>query len=486
MSALRKVSDSDITTEIILPDSIKKAAEVLKSEQQKLGQEIDQVKSEAVRKVDESTRVFNLRQAELLGKIKELELKKAQIEKELNIIMRQKNSKLHEELKKVTLVLVDEIKKISPLEKDLESGMAKISNLKNEMQILFESSIDERKRNSKIIDDQKKELQQIGVLIKDTSTVIEKDLRGLVRDIESISREKMELMESVSRLKADIANFERTLETYPQKKAEFYQIESALAAHQSKLVEIKETELKLNSLKEALTQHKKEQDEIHFSIKTAQEERSNIINNNSKQELELKHLENQTLKAKEVLLGVEREIIEAKKNLDLVRNEQLDMQRKYQSEQSSLERLKTEIAQSEGVKAACLKLQEDAHSFYEEKKAFYARELELVEEKNKARITELDISFEKKKLEWEIDFKRFTEEKEKLHQESLDAMKKDWFEDIKRRKQEISNQITEIVKKQLSRSDFASTEQRVKEVKQDVDAIFDRSVGKTSRWKLWW
>jgi hypothetical protein len=126
---LKKNADPDATAEFVLPESFRKAAQELKTEQQVVTQELEKAKAEpVVRQTDESTRVFNLRQHQVVSKIKELELRKAKAEKELNALLQQKNSKLHDDLKKVTDVLVNETKKIAPFEKELKNGMSKISN----------------------------------------------------------------------------------------------------------------------------------------------------------------------------------------------------------------------------------------------------------------------------------------------------------------------------------------------------------------------
>ena len=114
MSALLKMSDQDKTAEIEVPESILKSAQKLKKEQQDISHELDKVKSEeVVRKTDESTKVFNLRQHTAAEKVRELELRKLKAERELNALLQQKNSKLHEDLKKATDVLLIETKKIT-------------------------------------------------------------------------------------------------------------------------------------------------------------------------------------------------------------------------------------------------------------------------------------------------------------------------------------------------------------------------------------
>lgn len=486
MTAAKKLSDSDATGDFVLPESFRVKSEELKKEQESIVQEIEKVKAEpVVRKTDESTRVFNLRQETMTAKIKELEMRRIRTEKELHAILRQKNSTLHEDLKKATLILVEETKKIAPLEKEIESGVSKISHLRNEMQLLFESTSGEHKKNSQAIGEQTKEINHLGVIIKETLSFLDQNFRHLTSSIEQMSVEKISLASAVESLKWDIQGKQNILKAFEQKQQELTLVEGKIKILQEKLPELKEQESRAFNLREEIPFLVKERDTLHVSIQSAIQEKNEIINVQVRMELNLKQMEDQLSSKREALLTVEKEIIDAKKRLDSCRDDAFNLTGQMQLDQQTLARVKAEVAQFESTKSSCQKLQDESFSFYKEKKEFYARELQVLEDAQKSKIAQLSAEFEAKKLQWNEEFKIFTQEREKELKQKFELMEQEDLEDIRKRKSELCQAVTEVVKKQLTREGFIAQDQKEEDAKKDVEGIFDRFFGKTNRWKLW-
>jgi chromosome segregation ATPase len=483
---LRKNADPNATDEFVLPESFKKAAQELKNEQQTITQELEKAKAESVvRKTDESTRVFNLRQHQVVSKIKELEQRKVKAEKELNALLHQKNSKLHEDLKKVTDVLVNETLKIAPFEKELENGMSKISNLKNEMQQFFESSLDERKKSSHFIEDQTREIHQLGELVKGTMNVLEKDLHRMNLDIDKLSMEKIEIISCLGRLKEEVFAKESIIRTCELKREELQQIESVIKHHQKELPAYHEARAKHDFLVIEVEELKNKQTEISASIQVAQQERLEVLSQTSRLEFTLSQVGDQILSRKEALSEIEKVILEAKKRLESTRGEEFDLHRSYQLELVNLTKIRTEISQAEGLRSAALLMQEESFDFYKIKKETYARELELLDVAYQSRVSQLETEYQSKKLQWESEFKVYCEGKEndfKFHLEALDA---EDLEEIKKKKSELSSQVVELIVRQSLKEGFSSVGQRSDEARNEVDGIFERLFGRTNRWKFW-
>jgi hypothetical protein len=486
MTAVKKLSDTDATGEFILPESFRLKSEELKKEQESIVEEIQKVKAEPViRKTDESTRVFNLRQETMTAKIKELEMRRIRTEKELHAILRQKNSTLHDDLKKATLILVAETKKIAPLEKEIESGVSKISNLKNEMQQLFDSTSSEHKKNTQAIGEQAKEINQLGVIIKETLSFLDQNFRHLTSSIEQMSIEKISLASAVESLKMEIHAKQNILKNFEQKQHELAQIESKIKIMQEKLPELKEQESRAFNLREEIPLLEKEKDNLYVSIQSAIQERNEMMNGLARMEINLKQMEDQLISKRESLLSVEKEIIDAKKRLDSSRDNAFELNCQMHLDQQALARVKAEIAQFDALKASSQKLQDESFSFYQEKKEFYVRELQALEDSQKSKMAQFSAELEAKKLQWSEEFKNYTQEREKELKQKFELMEQEDLDDIRKRKNDLCLAVNEIVKKQLTREGFIAQNQKEEDAKKEVEGLFDRFFGKTNRWKLW-
>ena len=486
MNTAKKLTDADATAEFELPENFRKVAKELKHEQKTVTQEIDKVKAEAnTRKTDESTRIFNLRQEQMLDKIKELEEKKEVIEKELNIILKQKNSKLHEELKKVAQVLILETKKIAPLEKEIESGMSKITNLKNEMQHLFESSLEERKKNTVVIEDQTKEIQLIGSLLKKTVSFFENDFRHLTIDVEKISMEKIDLVSQLGKLNEQIASKESVLKIYDEKQWQLKQLEASVSGLQDKLVELNDVNKKLSHTKEELASFSLQRDELNLWFMNAQQTKAELQNERLRSEQLNQQLDDQLIGKKESLLSFEKDICEAKKRLETLKSDEFELSRLLSQEQLKLSKMQADLSQFEGMKSAANFLHEESLSHYKEKKEYYAKEIEILLESNKSKMLQLDADLEKKKMQWEQEFDVYTRSRESEFSNKLQTEEKQHLEAMRNKKNELLAQICQVIEGQFNHEGFSSKEQTRDEAKKEVTAVLDYFFGKTSKWKIW-
>jgi hypothetical protein len=145
-SILRPASEEEKTKDIPPPEKIREMLSKgqmnkavgesvlnLSNEREKLNDELNQAKNKLEnthRDDHESTKVFNLAQLKANQEVQLLAEKKEKVEKEINVLMQMKNSKMHEDLQKVTRYLVQETKRIAPLiENSVKSGQENSSTL---------------------------------------------------------------------------------------------------------------------------------------------------------------------------------------------------------------------------------------------------------------------------------------------------------------------------------------------------------------------
>ncbi len=483
---LKRNGDPEATDEFILPESFKKATAELKAEKETINKELEEAKSEpVVRKVDESTKMFNLRQVQMEEKINQLEQKKIKAEKELHVLLGMKNSKLHEDLRKVATVLLTETKKIAPLEKDIETSVAKIINLKNEIQQFFESNLEEKKKNSGHIEDQTREVHQLGVLVRESMMVLEKDLHQLVLDIEKLSMEKIDIHSSLGKVKEELFEKETAVRLLDQRRSELHQIESSIHSYHEQLAEMKEFMARFHSLQEQMPELKKRQDEYSIQIQMKNQQLMELEGKLSRQEMVLKHTEDQVMAKKAMISLVEKEALDGHKSIESLRKVEFEVKQDIQHEQLKLEKTKTELAHFQAMRGAALKLHDDSFDFYKMKKEVYARELSLLEEAHHSKLAQLDAEFEARKVKWESEFRVYCDEKQSELMSKLESMDHDDLEAIKKKKNEFSLGIVDILKHQVTKEGFTSVEQKTMDAKKELEHYFDSFFGSTNRWKWW-
>lgn len=482
MSIATKLTNPSLS---INSDLTEKSGEVLAHEQKLLDAEIEKVKSQStVRKQDENTRVFNLRQIEMTTKIKELEVKKMRTENELNKLMLLKNSTLHEDIKKATIYLLNETKKIAPLEQNLTIGMNKISNLKNEMQLIFEASLNERMRNSKALEDQTKDLNDIGALIKNTMEKLENSYDKIGHELEKLMQEKIELVKKNLQIKEEIIVKETIAKDLTKKQDKVAALESTIKNFEEKILELTLEKQKFDHLAQDFQILNDQFIDIKRSIEIAQSERNETLHNTSRMELALQQLEDQVKTKKEGLALLEKEFCDSRKRVETIKYEEIDLMKHYQGELNSLNKIKAENAQVEALKKSTQEQQKEAECVFQEKKDIFKREYALMEREYQAKDSELESALQVKKSNWDEEFKTFCENRKNELQQNLDQMNNEDLTKIKERRSEFLKEVLGIMKNQFKQEGFLSSDERAENVRMQTEAAFDQFFGKTNRWKL--
>jgi hypothetical protein len=486
MSALKKPNDSEITAEIVLPESIKKKSEALKKEL--LGSlEIEKTPAlSSAENLNKNNDVLNFKRDQLASKTREIDTNKLFQE---NVSSQQLNSKgpqVHEELKKASEVLISETKKFAPLQKEIESGLLKISNLKSEMQHFFESNLNEKRKTTTLLEDQNREILKNGEMLKEVNSSLSSSLREITDQIQKLSKEKLSLHQEVAKLKEEISQKSSILQSFEQKSKQLSEINSSISSGMEKLTELVVLEEQVKQLQFNKSQLTRECDTLSHSIRVLNQDKSEMHINLDRLEISHEQLTNQVSARREQLMAAENELIDGKKRVEGFRSEEFDLQKRVQFEQGQLHKIMTEVAQLEGIKIAHQKLQEETYEYYQEKKSFYLKELELLEQTNHSRKSELDAAYEKSKIQWENEYREFSANKEKELQKKLDFMHREAIEDFKKIKKELSLRIWNAVQAELQNQQFTTQEDRSKAMKNEIENILNNAVVKNKKWKLWW
>jgi DNA repair exonuclease SbcCD ATPase subunit len=481
-----KLIQEDATGEFELPEGFKKKTEELKKEQEVINSELEKVKAEPiVRQQDESTKVFNLREHQMLSKLKELEARKIKTEKELNALLQQKNIKLHDHLRKVTLALVNETKKIAPLEKDLESGFAKISNLKNEMQQLFEQNFDDRKKNSELITEQAKEIEAINVLLKQTTSTLTRDFQQLTLSMDKLYRERASLTERLDEITSEIQAKSLILRNLDEKETKLQMIEASIKSFKDKSANVLELEKTIELSKDEIRRLEEKRENLDSLIRQAETKRVELHASLSRLELSYKELQGQSDSKREEIKRLEGISTEMMEKIEAHKRIEYDLLKTIRSEEVQLANVIGEIKRLEENRTQTLRLDEEARKYCDSKKEFYAREAELYEVQHRERMARLDAEMENKKLVWEKEFKLFTTQKEQELEERLAFLEQRDLEELRQKHSNFQNDIIESFGKVYFKEGFSTLEEKAQEVKKELSSIFEKHFGTLPRWKFW-
>jgi chromosome segregation ATPase len=487
MSALmKKLSDADKTTEVEIPESIKQSAQKIKKEHDEIHNELEKAKSEEViRKTDESTKVFNLRQHMAIEKIKELEQRKVKAEREINALMQQKNSKLHEELKKVTDVLVCETKKIIPLEKEFELRLSKISNLKTEMQHFFESSLDERKKNSHFIENQTKEINQVGSLVKETLIILQKDVHQVSAELEKLTQQKLELLSYLSQLKEEVFLKEGVLRLCENKKNETIQLDAEIEGLKVRLSDLRELGLKHGQLQSEIIILQSQLQDSKIKVDSSLQEMSEAKSQKIKLQFGLEQLEHEFESRRGHLTLLEKDVLNQRILLENLKNEEAQLNQTIKEKQNELSKNQAEISHSSAQKEAFLKMLEEVGQFYHQKKDVFLREMDLLDQNFESKRLQYEAEFEMKKTSWDLEFKKFTEQRESEQKLKLIQLEQQEREEVGRKRAEFHSLVMECFKRQFEKDDFVSVDQKINGMRKDVESVFERFFGRQTSKKFW-
>jgi hypothetical protein len=486
MSALFKFNDEDKTAEVEIPESILKSAQKLKKEQQDISHELEKAKSEeVVRKTDESTKVFNLRQHTAAEKVRELELRKLKAERELNALLQQKNSKLHEELKKATDVLLIETKKIAPLEKEFESRMSKISNLKNEMQQFFESSLDERKKNSFFIENQTKEINQVGSIVKETMVLLQKDVHQINVEIEKLTQQKLELISYLGQLKEEIFLKEGILRLCESKKNEMTQLDFELSTLKQKVSDMRDVSFKYSQLQSDLLILQSQFKDDKHKLDSQLQEVNEVKSQKTKLIAGINQLEVDFTGRRHALDHIEKEILESRIKLDSMKSEEFQREQELKDKELCLSKIQDDIIRCESQRSAMVLMQEEVSQFYQQKKEVYVREMNLLDQNFELKKDQLELEFANRKAQWELDFLKYCDQKETEQKLNIIKLEQHDIEEVRRKRSEFLSLVLETFKKQLANDEFVSKDQKIQGAQIDLENVFDRFYGKIVSKKFW-
>lgn len=492
MSSAKKLSDPDRTLDLVLPESITKTnmkrptleldpsrTQQIKVEQKALEQQIQLVQTEKVRAPNESTAVFESKQLELAQKIKELESKKALAEKELGTLSLQKNAKLYEDLKKATDVLVVEIKKISPVGKELENGIAKIANLKQELQLFFEAHLTRSKKGEELYENQLHELNHLSGLIKDCTRVISDEYHLAIMEIAPLNKEKVELINNVAALQSLIALKENEFKllgtqkediekTIFNLKDDIREFEKKAQLASEKTTHLKDLEDRLVTTQASLNTIYAQKERLVLETDAMINQHSEMHQAGSRLQAGLDLINDQFERKKAHLSSLTSEEIETRKRVESLKNSEINLMNSSAREQIKLTGLQTEAGLLEAAKDKALKLQAEAQEFYLERKEFYQKAAIELEVHHKQALEHLDVELERKRFAWEQEFKVYTQNKEHEQSLHLEKLQQEKIRAWEKTQDAFLNEICNIFAKYNEKENFSSSTDRLADFKNDI------------------
>ncbi len=469
--------------------------QVLKSETKTINAEIEVAKSEAVRKVDESTRVFNLRQMQLVQKIKDLEVKKIYAEKEIRKIIDQKNTTLHEDLTKTS----------QHMEKEFETGMGKISNLRNELQNLIEQLSADRKKNYEALSSQGSEIEKVHRTLQSCQDFMLREYNALSTQLRPLMQEKVDLEKTYLNLKSDFSKLETEFKLVETKKftAEVDWSELTKKIESQALVE-KENKSLIETLAGQVESYKEEINRYHNDLRElnhkkeileaqivqTQESHDAIQKNGEHLKWSLVTLTEQHDQKKNALQRQDAEVIEIKHRLEEHRAKEMDLIKSCSNYQSTLQHLQSEVSAMELSRASAFKLQEDALHFLNERKDFYNKHVQDLEYIHKVKMGQLELEHENEKINWDSSFKAFEEEKKVELEAKLEEHTVKYHAHLKETQSEVMDDMVKVIKRHLTRTVFESGQQRAELAEEELGPIlrnyFNQSATLQHKpWKQW-
>jgi chromosome segregation ATPase len=469
--------------------------QVLKSATKQINEDIEVAKSEAVRQVDESTRVFNLRQAQLMQKIKDLEVRKVHAEKEIRKIIDQKNSTLHEDLTKTS----------QHIEREFETGMGKISNLRNELQNLIEQLTIDRKKNYEALSSQGTEIENLHRTLQSCQDFMQREYIVLSTQLRPLMQEKVDIEKTFLNAKADFSRLETESKLVESRKfsAELEVLELTKKLESQVMVE-KEQRSLIESLADQIENYKQEINRYHSEVRElnhkkevleaqiiqTQEGHDAIQKNGEHLKWSLITLTEQHDQKKASLTRQDAEMIELKHRLEEHRTKENDLIKSCSNYQSTLTHLQSEVSAMESSKASAFKLQEDALHFLNERKDFYNKHVQDLEYTHKVKMGELEHEHENEKLRWDLSFKAFEEEKKFELEAKLEEQTVKYHAILKEKQSELMDDMVKVIKRHLTRTVFESGQQRAELAQEELEPILRNYFNQTTAlqikpWKQW-
>jgi hypothetical protein len=486
MSTALKTKDSSVLDEFEIPEHLGGVVEDLRKEKQTLDKEIKETKAApVVRKQDESTRVFNLRQHQMELKLQELEEKKKKTEEELSVVLKEKNSKLHDDLRKVAQYILQETKKFAPLEKELEEKISSIANLRNELKQIFESNLGDRKKNFSLLEDQNKQLHALGDQIRENSKILQADFHILTTDIERLQRERQDETKKLSDLKIDIAQNEGIYHTLEVKKSELRELDHKISLGEKNAMTFAKLDEELVILKNEVARLYEEKNRLHEVTGRLQHDEVHAQEALARLKLQEKNFETVIAARKNQVQLLETDILDVRKRLEILKNDEHEVHTRYLQECERLRSAHFESARLEGLRDAQVKLLDEATAMFEEKRAFFQRELTSLQAFHDSREAELVAQMELKKARWDEEFHAYCEARKSALKLELDAIDKVDLEEIRRKKKVLLTEVEKVMNSIFSGDGFSSTDERTERARKEVEKSFHLIFGKTRRWLFW-
>jgi chromosome segregation ATPase len=462
------LSDGDKTSEYEVPaEFVVKKVQDLKTEQNKIETQIEAAKVEpVVRQQDENTQVFNLRQMQLVQKIKELEAKKQKTEKDINSLQTQKNSQLHNDLKKVAQVLMNETKSVS-----------KITNLKEDMQELFEVSSMDRKNALVFFENQSKDLAQIKKMIEACTVTMTADYSKLSAEIQPLLAEKVAIEKELIPLRSEYG-FKKAESDHH--KAEIEALKISIAGFHERINTLGETEEKFKAKVASFEVQTREME--NFEEKKAQLTRevtefqtkhTALADTTSRLQISVDGLSEVLEQKRNSVLHLEAEIFECVKRLNDYREQEVKFMESAQNHQTKLSEIRSEIEQLSGARTSQLKMQEDALQFLNEKRAFYSQELKALEENHTKRMHNLDETFKNKTLAFTMEFDLHQKTAKAEMEQSMVKLLASQMENIKSAQEKVLEDMVGVVKKHLSKTAFESEEVKADQARIEISEFLE-------------
>lgn len=492
MTAAKRI-DPDRTTEMEIPPQIKENIEKLKKERQSITQKIEETKTEAeVRKVDESTVVFNLRQHQLHLKVEELEQKKAEAEKELNHLLQGKNVKLHNDMRKVAQFLINEVKKITPLNKDIHEKVTELSSLKQELQ---EFQQEQKNVHSKANDEllkQGSELRALSELLHQTTKHLREDFDKAVQELEILRKEKASEEKNLIRVREDLAQEEVKLHGFSLRQEELQKIQKEVSELKPKLLQLEKTEAALEEIVREIHDQELKKEGLQKEIVEINEEHRSKLEayrvlegNYHKLENKIQSTELEMQRKLGMLSSLNQELLDYGRRIEASRLQEMEILNSCRNELTSLSRIQGEIAQIEGRKTIALEMQKETSRFFEQEKENLEGQLKILNEHHKSRLGELQAEFELRKLEWEKEFLEFSSMKEAELHDRLGQIETERKEEMSQRKREFTRLVSSLIKTQLTRPEFSSLDQKLGETEKEVDRFYESFFGPPTKKRFW-
>ncbi len=515
-----RLSSEEKTAEFELPDFSKKGnivppvpaiqqkVQILKTESKQINTQLDQVKTEAVRKVDEPTRVFNLRQAQLVDKIKELETRKLQTERAIKKMLEEKNATLHTDLTKATQSLVEESQRFAPLEKELGSGIAKLATIRNELQNFFEMATNERKKNSQAIFDQGTEIENLQKIVHSCNELMAKEYAQLSHTLRPLLDEKVELEKACLHFKSEHSNFDTEIKLLESKKFTLEVTHADLVrkieshkyqeAEQGKFLEglhakIEEVNLELAQCHARLSANEQQKEKVLSDIQHLHDEHDSIQKSGESLKWSLVSLNEQHEQKKNSLSKLDHEISDFNHRIKDLRSQEADLIKSCANFSSQLHHLQGEVAGLEATRAAAMKLQEEAMEFLNERRNFYHLHVQDLEHTHKAKMGQLEKEYQDQKADWDKNFHELEENQKAELDRKLEAYTVEYHAILKESQNVLMDDVVKVVKRHLTRTVFESGQQRAELAKDELEPLmknyFNQSVRLATRpwhnWKPW-